>query len=107
MQVDSFADIRGNEVFSSNVESSKMISSGVTILHGKTINLSCKPLFSFTLENTLILFMDSMNCPIMAMNFSNFFHSFKFLMFLPYFQETAKEYCNMKKMKSWPKKPNN
>lgn len=34
----------------------------------------------------------------MPMNISNFFHLLKFLMFL-YFQETAKEYWNMKKIK--------
>lgn len=48
----------------------------------KPINLHGKHLFSFPLENTLILFVDSVNFPNMLMNISNFSHSFEFIMFL-------------------------
>lgn len=48
----------------------------------KPINPHCKHLFYLTLENTLILFVDSVNFPNMPMNSSNFSHSFQFIMFL-------------------------
>lgn len=70
----------------------------------KPINLNCEPLLSFTLENTLILFMDSMNCPNMPMNAINFSHSNFPCSYN--FQETAK-YYNMKKIKSGPRNTSN
>lgn len=72
------------EVFPSNIESSKMICVWVTISIEKPSNLHCKHLFSFTLENTLILFVDSVNFPNMPKNISIFSHSFEFIMFLEY-----------------------
>lgn len=48
----------------------------------KPINLPCKHLFAFTLENTLILITDPVNYPNMPMTIGNFSLSFEFIMFL-------------------------